>query len=108
MAALVTLETAKLALKITDTLTDAEVQLYLDAAQAVILRYLGPAADPDWTDANLPRDVQVAILLELGLLYVWRGDDPSKVDAERKTWVAIQSLLTPWRDQAVSSGGVFA
>jgi hypothetical protein len=80
---LVTLDQAKLHLKIPGTDNDADVQLKLDHAEALILDYIGSTdtwrttvagwlADP----ATAPPVVLAAILCQLGELERFRGDDP--------------------------------
>jgi len=102
-AVLVTLATAKLHLRITTAALDpgdVDLQLKLDQAEAVILRYLKGQADPLWTNpATAPGNVTAAILLMLSSLYEHRGDDET---LNEQTWTAIERLLVGIRDPALA------
>ena len=102
-AVLVTLATAKLHLRITTAALDpgdVDIQLKLDQAEAVILRYLKAQADPLWVSpATAPGNVTAAILLLLTSLYEHRGDDET---LDEKTWTAIERLLVGIRDPALA------
>jgi hypothetical protein len=103
-AALVTLTTAKLHLRITTAALDpgdADIQLKLDQAEAVILDYLDTSADPAWTTpATAPGWVTASILLLLTDLYENRGDATSEVS--EKTWEAVTRLLVRARNPALA------
>ena len=67
---------------------DADLQQKLTAAEAIILDYLNITAGmavviAGWTPETLPGQVRSAILLELGELYRFRGDDVSDENAPR-------------------------
>jgi len=99
-AALVTLATAKAHLRITGTTDDADVQLKLDQAEAIILDYLAERADPLWVSPEtVPKEVVAAILLMLGRLYEHRGD---LEEADEDLWMAIERLLMRRRDSAIA------
>lgn len=100
-ATLVTLPIAKLHLGIPadDTDHDLEVQVKLDQAEAIILRYLKAQADPTWTAATVPANVPTAMLLLLASLYEMRGDDQR---LSEMTWTAIERLLRILRDPALA------
>lgn len=60
---------------------DADVQEKLDAAEAAILRYVerspaGAALVQEW-GGTAPADLRAAVLLQLGELWRFRGDDPA-------------------------------
>jgi hypothetical protein len=100
-ASLVTLQQAKDHLQIPTMAPgdpdEADVQLKLDQAEAIILDYLGPRTDPaSSTAAPL---VSAAILLMLGRLYQHRGD---LEEADADLWLAIDRLLKRLRDSAVA------
>lgn len=61
MADLVTLDEAKLQLRITWDDEDQYVQLVLDAAEDAVLDYI--KEDKGWTSANVPGGVKLAILV---------------------------------------------
>ena len=63
-----------LQLRITDAAQDADVQEKLDAAEDLVLAYLGDAVDPSWTPATAPKQVTHAILMLTALYYEHRGD----------------------------------
>lgn len=86
---MVTLAQAKAHLRITTPdghPDDADLLLKLDAATAAIRRYVGRSAfgqvfvdvwqDPTTTDP----DAQAAVLLQLGELWRFRGDDPGSIN----------------------------
>jgi hypothetical protein len=102
-AVLVTLATAKLHLRITTAALDpgdVDLQLKLDQAEAIILRYLKGQADPLWVSpATAPGNVTAAILLLLSSLYEHRGDDET---LNEQTWTAIERLLVGIRDPALA------
>jgi len=103
-AVLVTLQTAKDHLQIPTMPVgdpdEADVQLKLDQAEAIILDYLAEKADPAWVDpTTAPRPVTAAILLMLSRLYRHRGD---LEEADADLWMAIDRLLKRYRDQAIA------
>jgi hypothetical protein len=82
MSTLVTLDEGKghLRLPASDTAQDADVTAKLDAAEAIILDYLNLTPDmrtitAAWTAGTVPLPAKQAILLELGELWRFRGDD---------------------------------
>jgi len=84
---------------------ERDLRLKLAAAEAVVLNYVQPAR-PEWTDeTTTPLDVQAAILLELGELWRFRGDDPdsgrpSQLDGYLSP--TITNLLRPYRDHSLA------
>lgn len=101
-ATLVTLAAAKIHLRIdTPDLDpgDVDIQLKLDQAEAIILRYLKTTPDPEWTAETAPANVTAAILLLLTSLYELRGDDQTLSEL---TWTAIERLLVSLRDPALA------
>ena len=104
MAGLISLDVAKVHLKIEDTDHDADVQLKLLAAEQAVLNYLKdtrsgePRADWPWTAATLPFPVQAAMLVLLRYLYdAERGDEKSAEDPD-KVWIVIRNLVDFYRD----------
>lgn len=96
-----TLVNAKLHLHITDPARDAEVQLLLEHASALIYQYCGAQAVDTWDETTAPDVVQAATLKMLGHLYEHRGDDASD-DHDQKIWEAISLLLMRTRDPALA------
>ena len=109
-ALLVTLTEAKAHLRITTPdgdPGDADVQAKLDAAEATILDYCNTAAywrgiTATWTPETVPRYVHAAILLQLGELDRFRGDDLEGAGPPRETGEdvspAVRSLLRRTHD----------
>lgn len=94
---IVTLDQARAHLR-TDGEDDTDVQLKLDAATQLVCEYIADRqpADEDWIaeiegwDAGDPPPVIVhAVLLQLGELYRFRGDD---LQADLPDWAADGSL----------------
>ena len=109
MAGLISLDVAKLQLRITDAAHDADVQLKLLQAEAIILDYLKPKRTgtdrPDWpwTAATLPGPVQAAMLVMLQYLYDdARNTDNVEASDPEKVWTAVDRLLTRFRDRALA------
>jgi hypothetical protein len=99
-AVLVTLQTAKDHLQIPTMPVgdpdEADVQLKLDQAEAIILDYLAERADPAWVSpSTVPEPVVSAILLMCARLYRHRGD---LEEADEDLWLAIGRLLARFRD----------
>lgn len=89
MAELVTLTTAKRHLRRTDCDTDDDIRMKLAQAQAIVLDYISDETDATWTatidgwtDETVPRSVEAAILLQLGYLFRYRGDEPDEQKTE--------------------------
>lgn len=102
-AVLVTLVTAKEHLRITlppGDPVEADVQLKLDQAEAIILDYIAERVDPLWVSPETaPKPVTAAILLMLARLYEHRGD---LEEADADLWLAIERLLMRLRDSAIA------
>jgi hypothetical protein len=94
---LVTLEQAKLHLRIDDTDEgDARCQLKLEQAQQIVLDYLKEAwVDPTWTDLTIPEHIHAAILAVLEVLY---DGDPE----DDPITPGVESLLRRSRDPAMA------
>lgn len=106
---LVTLAEAKDHLRLTDTAQDADVQAKLTAAEGIILDFCNTTAywrdvTATWDSATVPRQVRAAILLELGELWRFRGDDveaPERWD-DHDLSPAILGLLRRTHDPALA------
>ena len=98
---LVTIETAMLALHVTDPAREPEVQLYLEQASDAIVQYIGTQADPAWDETTAPPVVQAATLKLLGHFWKHRGDDAAD-DHDEKIWEGISRLLMRTRDPALA------
>jgi hypothetical protein len=97
---LLTLATAKLHLRISDTAHDADVQLKADQASAIVVDYLKADADPTWTPETVPLVVQSTMLSVLACLYEHRGDDYGVDDPDAALWTAIEKRLARLRKPA--------
>jgi Phage gp6-like head-tail connector protein len=98
---LLTLEDAKVHLRITDTAHDADVQQKLTEAQDAIIHYLGEQVDPLWTETTVPPLVLSQIKIYLTHLYEDRGDDMSRNAA---VWETVRRALSQLRLQAIGIG----
>lgn len=110
---LVTLAQAKAHLRI-DTLNvsppdpaEADLLLKMLAAEHIVLDYLKvPSTSPPlWTDeTDVPHLVSAAILMQLGELYRFRGDDDGKADRESAGSLSptIEGILRRYRDPALA------
>lgn len=96
---LVSLEVAKVQLRITDTDHDADVELRRVQATARIAGILKEKADATWTDATVPGEVQQAVLLLVSLFYE-RGEVTTEsaggVPAVAAVYEAVYRLLEPY------------
>jgi hypothetical protein len=117
MAILVTLAQAKGHLNVTWPDTDpraANLQLTLDTAQAIILDAINqsnpdywPAVTATWTDeTTVPLSVHRAILLQLGELDWYRGDEADNQAPARDAGLddlspRIRALLRLYRDTVI-------
>ena len=113
MSLFLTLADAKTHLRITtpdDDPGDLDLQTKLDHAEAIILDYCGSTAwwrdvITTWTAATVPHVVKAAILLELGELYRYRGDDYALEESPRTDGEdlnpRVRDLLRRSRDPVV-------
>lgn len=110
---LITLAQAKAHLRI-DTVSvsptdpaEADLILKMIAAEHIVLDYLKvvSVSPPLWTDeTDVPPLVSAAILLQLGELYRFRGDDDGKADRESAGSLSpmIEGILRRYRDPALA------
>jgi hypothetical protein len=107
-AILVTLVQAKDHLRIT-TLEgdagDADIQLKLDQAEALILGRCGSTTHwrtiaATWTAETVPPSITAAILVLLTHLFEHRGDDMDQVD--EALWLAVDRLVALHRDPVLA------
>lgn len=90
---------------------DTDLTLKLAQAEAIILDYLNATAywrtiTPTWTnETNVPKQVHAAILLQLGELWRFRGDDLHDEGPQHEPGTdlspAIVSLLRRTRDPVI-------
>jgi hypothetical protein len=96
MGVLVTLQEGKDHLRLTTPAGDAgdaDLQLKLDAAEAVIVDYLKVPDPATFTGDAI---VRAAVLLQFGALYRWRGDDAETLAARASEgYTGEQGFLSP-------------
>lgn len=104
MAAFVTLEQAKARLRITSTAEDVDLQSLVDQAEAHIVNWCSvtprsKAIADAWTVATVPPVVVAAILVQVGELDRYRGDDeaPARPEGEGPTTM-VRELLRAYHD----------
>lgn len=116
MTRLVTLEQAKEHLRVDHTLDDADIDLKMQAASAVVLQYIGDAqylfldtggdllaldtstsALEDVTGLRVQRTAQQATLLLLGDMYRHRGAHEITSAPGTDLPIAVAALLRPYR-----------
>jgi hypothetical protein len=81
VATFVTLEQAKDHLLVVDDASNSDIELKIDAAESIVIDYIGATAwwreiAATWTAETVPPLVHAAILIQLGELFRYRGDDP--------------------------------
>jgi hypothetical protein len=100
---LVTLEAAKIHLRITDTDHDADITQKMGAASATIRDYLKGQNDPTWEPATVPAWIAAAVLVLLAHMYEHRGDEfGSAGDQDDRVWAAVENLCKRSRDPALA------
>lgn len=85
---------------------DPDLTLKLAAAQSIVLDYLKDRVDPSWLDElTTPPLVQAAILIQLGELDRFRGDDPDGAggpETDGDLSPAVTNILRRFRDPALA------
>lgn len=111
---MVTLRQAKLHLQILTPETsplsaqDEDIALKLEAAEDIIIDYLKRGSEsPAWTEDDVPPLVRAAILLQLGELAGFRGDDAGSsssapVYEDGQLSPAITAILRRYRNPALA------
>lgn len=107
----VSLDVAKNHLNVVGTFDDEILEVYLDAAHRIILDRLERATtDSDllvtmeaWDDVTAPGPVKAAVLVQLGELYRFRGDDTIEIAAEPgRLSNRVERFLGPWLERPVA------
>ncbi len=107
MAALVTMGHVKDHLRITTDQEDLDLELKITQASAIVLGYIDrPDVDwratiDGWTYATVPAAVQAAVLLQVGDLYQFRGDETDKRDRDDLA-PGVARLLQRYRDPVLA------
>ncbi|MBA1249849.1 head-tail connector protein [Pseudomonas luteola] len=103
---LVTLEEARLHLRVDAEDDDPDLTLKIHAASGAIINYLKKPAFIDETGALLPEavpfEVKASVLLLLGYLYKNRDEDPGKEFNLGFLPPYVTALLYPLRDPAIA------
>lgn len=93
---------------------DDDLQLKIDHATEIVLDYISRPTDAAWTAeieawdvGSVPGSVQAAILLQLGELWRYRGDDaaseqPSDPSAGDDLTPMVKNLLKRFRDSVLA------
>lgn len=88
-----TLEQIKNHLRVTHNAEDALIQSYMDAAEKLVIQYLG-----EDMPAPVPEPITAAMMLLVGDLYINRSRQGISVLYQNKTY---QMLLNPYRSAEV-------
>lgn len=99
MTALVTVDRAKLQLRIIGSALDGEIAKKIEEASAIVLDYVTTEGKESWTAENVPGVVSSAVLLVLGAL--WSGRAGAE-DAPQPLSDAVRNLLRRHRDPALA------
>lgn len=93
---------------------DDDLQLKVDHATEIVLDYIARPTDAAWTDeiaawdaGSVPGSVQAAILVQLGELWRYRGDDaaneqPTNPSGGDDLSPFVKNLLRRFRDPVVA------
>jgi len=92
--ALVSLEQAKGHLRITDVASDADLNMKVEQASAIIVTYMKDQAEAGWSDGSVavPGNVEAATLIVLTDLRELRPID----------WATVERLLVGMRDPTLA------
>jgi len=102
---LVTLDVAKVHLRVLDDVHDDDITRKVSHASATIRDYLKSGNDPTWipADGTVPPWVEASVLLLLTHLYEHRGDEfGASQDNDDRVWAAIANLCRRARDPALA------
>lgn len=96
------------------TAEDQDLQLKIDHATEIVLDYIARPADADWTaemsawdDGSVPGSIQAAILMQLGELWRYRGDDAASEQGSTLSTgddlsPMVKNLLKRFRDSVLA------
>lgn len=109
-----TLAEAKAHLRVTICDEDDLILLYLQMAQNLVIDRIERATTDtvvlgeigEWDRETVPDGVRAAVLIQLGELFAFRGDDPVvphiQPDAHGRLSPRVEGFLGPWRDLPVA------
>lgn len=90
---------------------DIDILLKIEQATSLVLEYISRDDDDwtetmvSWTEDTVPRGVQAAVLVQLGELYRFRGDDPEKDTPTRQHGYlspSVTAYLHRYRDPSIA------
>jgi hypothetical protein len=91
---------------------DADLELKRDQSEAIVKRYISRPDDDDWTDeieswdeSTVPGTIQAAVLLQVGMLWRFRGDDVHGDEPKAEHGFLaprVVALLHSYRDPALA------
>lgn len=93
---------------------DADLQLKIDHATEIVIDYIARPTDAAWMaeiaawdEGSVPGSIQAAILMQLGELWRYRGDDasseqPPTPDAGNDLSPGVKNLLKRFRDSVLA------
>lgn len=107
----ISLAIAKQHVNVTGTFDDEILEVYLEAAHRIVLDRLERATtDSDllavmaaWDAETVPGPVRAAVLVQLGELYRFRGDDQEEVASEPGCLsTRVERFLGPWLERPIA------
>jgi hypothetical protein len=109
MSTFVTLDEAKRRLRVTSTDDDIDLQALVDQAEAHVIDWCTKTARSQaiadaWTVDTVPKQVVAAILVQVGELDRFRGDDPDgppRQEGEELS-VMVRELLRRYHDPVIA------
>jgi hypothetical protein len=107
VANLVTLSQAKSHLRVIDDAQDDDILGKLDAAESIVLDYINTTVTwrtttAAWTEDTVPTFVRAAILLQLGELFKFRGDNDGPKHEAGQLSPVVTNLLRRSRDPVLA------
>ena len=108
---IVTLDRAKKHLRVTSFAEDDDIYAKLESATAIVIDYIYRDDDDwvetilAWTPSTVPRPIQAAVLVQLGELYRFRGDDLPNESPQREHGFlspAVTAYLHRFRDPSIA------
>ena len=81
------------------------MQAAVNAADAIIRKYLKSSDDPAWDETTAPPDIKHAVKLMTAHIYEHRGDafGPDQ-DNDDRVWAAVANVLRMWRNPPWRNG----
>lgn len=92
---MISLEEAKLHLRIDTDAEDSDLMLKIKASEAAVLHYM--KREPYQPSEEVPYDVRAAVLILLGYLYEHRDNNEGNAFERGYLPMPVTALLTPYR-----------